>query len=260
MTEVKEPTPPSAGGPHAGPSAADYEGPDPLASLHKMSTTAGITSQEYVAINIPSILALLVGVASVMAVLSPVLLVVPVLGVVVGLVSLSQIRASNGTQTGRAFALLGIVLSLVIGGVVLASAVVERTRTSADRAEIVGQIAEFGRHVSAREYDQAYAMFTDRFQKRVNRSAFDSVWEQSHNVPELGKIVSMEWNQTSIFFEDEPGSGTRVAQAYAWVTFEKGKEKARHPLIFRKVGGKWLIDDAPQVFPTERRKARQPPQ
>ena len=30
--------------------------------------------------------------------------------------------------------------------------------------------------------------------------------------------------------------------------------------LFRKVGGKWLIDDAPQVFPTERRKARQPPQ
>lgn len=254
MTQLKDtssaPPPPSV--PPGG-----YDVGDPLASLHKMSTTAGITSQEYVAINIPSILALVVGLASVLAALSPVLLIVPALGVVVGLVSLSQIRASNGTQTGRAFAWLGIVLSLVIGSLVLVGAVVERNRTAADRNTIVTQIEQLGRHLSSREYENAYAMFSERFHKRVDRATFDAVWEQAHAYPELGKIVAMQWNQTSILFQDEPTSGARVATAYAWVDFEKGgKEKARHPLMFRKDQGKWVIEDAPQMFPSERRRPR----
>jgi len=222
-----------------------------------MSTTAGISSQEYVAINIPSILALIVGLASVLAALSPVLLLVPAIGVVTGLVSLAQIRASNGTQTGRAFALLGIVLSLVIGSLVLVGAVVERNRTAADRDTIVRQIEDIGRYLSTREYDKAYAMFSERFHKRVDRAAFDAVWDEAQKYPELGKIVGMQWNQTSILFQDEPSSGARVATAYAWVHFEKGgKEKARHPFMFRKDQGKWVIEDAPQMFPTERRRPR----
>src|SRR5829696_1063065 len=99
--------------------------PDPLATLHKMSTTAGVSSQEYVAINIPSIIAMVLGLASVMAVPVPVLLVVPLAAIVTGLVSLSQIRQSNGTQTGRGFALLGIVLALAIGGFVFVRAVTD---------------------------------------------------------------------------------------------------------------------------------------
>ena len=249
MTELKEPTPT----PPAHSRAADGDGPDPLASLHKMSTTAGITSQEYVAINIPSILALVAGLASVLAVLTPVLLLIPVVGVAVGLVALSQIRASNGTQTGRGFAWLGIVLSLAIGAFVLVAAVVERSRTAADRAEIVRQIDQLGRHVVAKEYDQAYAMFSDRFHNRVDRAAFAAVWDQVHGYQALGRMQGMEWNQTHILFEDEPASGTRVATAYAWVNFEKtGNERPRHPLVFRKVGDKWLVDDAPQMFPRDR--------
>ena len=254
MTELKDPTPSP---PADRPVAPGDDGPDPLASLHKMSTTAGITSQEYVAINIPSVLALFVGLASVLAVLTPVLLLVPVAGVVVGLVALSQIRASNGTQTGRGFAWLGIFLSLGIGTFVLVGAVVERGRTAADRQEIVRQIEELGRHVSARDYEKGYAMFSDRFRNRVDRTTFDAVWDQVHSVPELGKFLGMEWNRTNIYFEDEPGSGTRVATAYAWVNFEKpSKERARHPLQFRKAEGKWVIDDAPQLFQSERRRPR----
>lgn len=247
MTELKDPTPTPAA-----PEVAD-DGPDPLASLHKMSTTAGITSQEYVAINIPSILALLVGLASVLAVLTPILLIVPVAGIITGFVALSQIRASNGTQTGRGFAWLGILLSLGIGAFVLVAAVVERSRTAADRGEIVQQIQQLGRHVAAKEYDQAYAMFSDRFRARVDRARFDAVWDQLHAFQGFGKMQGMQWNQTHILFEEDAGSGTRVATAYAWVMFEKtGQERPRHPVMFRKVGDKWVIEDAPQMFPRER--------
>jgi hypothetical protein len=256
MPDPRDPTPDPAAAATTAVAPAPDDGPDPLASLHKMSTTAGITSQEYVAINIPSIITVLVGLASLLAVISPLLLVVPVAGVILGFVSLSQIRASNGTQTGRAFAWVGIVLSLAIGTSVLVAALLERSRTAADRAEIVSQIDRLGHHIAAREYDQAYAMFSPRFQNRVNQTTFATTWDQAQQVPGLGKINSMEWNRTSILFQDEPESGTRVATAYAWVAFAEGKDKARHPLIFRKSGGKWTIDDAPQIFPIERRGRR----
>ena len=249
MTELKDPTPTPSTTPPDRPDA----GPDPLASLHKMSTTAGITSQEYVAINIPSILALLVGLASVLAVLSPILLIVPVAGIITGFVALAQIRASNGTQSGRGFAWLGILLSLGIGAFVLVAAVVERSRTAADRNAIVQQIEQLGRHVAAKEYDPAYGMFSDRFRARVDRARFGAVWDQLHAFQGFGKMQGMQWNETHILFEEDPGSGTRVATAYAWVIFEKtGQERPRHPLVFRKVGDKWVIEDAPQMFPRDR--------
>ena len=253
MTELKDPTPATPDRP-ASPGTA---GPDPLASLHKMSTTAGITSQEYVAINIPSILALVLGLATVLAALNPVLLLIPVAAVIVALVSLAQIRASNGTQTGRGFAWLGILLALGIGGFVLARAAVAHAQTRADREEIVRQIEQLGRHVAAGEYEQAYGMFSDRFRARVNRSTFDAVWDQSQKVAALGRITGMQWNQTSIYFENDPATGGRAATVYAWVMFEKSADgKARHPLVLRKSGGKWAIDDAPQLFPAERRQRR----
>src|SRR3954454_9597425 len=114
------------------PPARD-DAPNPLASLHKMSTTAGISSQEYVAINIPSIIAPVLGVASVVAVLNPILLVVPLAAIVTAVAALRQIRESNGTQTGRAFAWLGIVLSLAIGGVVFAPAGADQLQRRARR-------------------------------------------------------------------------------------------------------------------------------
>src|SRR5687768_15951322 len=85
---------------------------DPLARLHHMSNTAGITSQEYVAINLPSVFSTLLGLAS-LAVLvfhQWVLLVIPLAAIAFGVAALRQIRDSNGTQTGRAFAWVGIVL------------------------------------------------------------------------------------------------------------------------------------------------------
>src|SRR5215213_1889000 len=108
MTDFNDPNPTD---PTTGPTTATLprpagddgpDAPDALARLHKMSTTAGITSQEYVAINIPAIIALVLGLASVVALLnvSGVLLVIPLAAIVTAFAALSQIRASNGTQTG----------------------------------------------------------------------------------------------------------------------------------------------------------------
>jgi hypothetical protein len=235
---------------------APQDGPDPLASLHKMSTTAGVSAQEYVAINNPSIIACMLGPASLVAVLNPVLLVVPLAAIITAVASLRQIRESNGTQSGRGFAWLGIVLALGIGGFVLARAVAKQVQNRADRQAIVGKIEELGRLVHARQYEQAYALFSPRFQNRINRATFDANWETSQKYPELGPIAGMEWNRTDIDFKDDPDSGARVGYAAAWVRFEKAAEPARYYYEFRKSGPNWLIEDAPTIFPPERAARR----
>src|SRR5436190_20522337 len=85
-------------------------GPDPLARLHKMSTTAGLGTTEYVAINPLAVASIFLGVASLLALLDNLLLAVPVLAIICSVWALSQIRNSGGTQSGRALAILGLLL------------------------------------------------------------------------------------------------------------------------------------------------------
>ncbi len=82
-----------------------------------MSTTAGLGSQDYVAVNVTSVVAVLFGLASLLAIASPVLLVFPIVGVVLEPDRLRQVRNSNGTQTGKGLAILGLVLSGIITAV-----------------------------------------------------------------------------------------------------------------------------------------------
>src|SRR5205085_7590050 len=91
---------------------------DPLARLHKMSTTAGLGTTDYVAINALAVASVFLGLASLLAMLDPLLLVLPVLAIACSIWALTQIRNSGGTQSGRGLAVLGLVLSLGCFGVV----------------------------------------------------------------------------------------------------------------------------------------------
>ncbi len=244
----------------ARPRPDDDGGPDPLASLHKMSTTAGISSQEYVAINIPSVIALLLGMSSVFAVLHPVLLLIPLAAVVTALASLSQIRQSNGTQTGRVFAYLGIVIALAIGGFVLVRELVQWQQSRADRAAVIARIEEMGRLVNAGDYEKAYGLFTPSFQERIKFDVFKARWEETQGFPTYGRIKSMEWNKTAIYFEQDPATRVKRGRAAALMRFEKSSEPARQPFDFRHTDGEWMFEDAPQLFPSERRQRVRPPQ
>src|SRR5580693_3500692 len=95
------------------------EATEHLVHLPRMSTTAGVGSQEYVAINTTAVIALLLGMASVLAIMTLPLLAVPLVGVITAAFALSQISQSNGTQTGRHIALGGLFLSVGIGSFVV---------------------------------------------------------------------------------------------------------------------------------------------
>src|ERR1051325_9373441 len=87
-----------------------------LAQLHRMSTTAGVTNLDYVAVNLTSIFALLLGLASALAFLHWAFLAVPLVGIIFAIISLRQINNSSGTQTGKGLAITGLILCLLLGG------------------------------------------------------------------------------------------------------------------------------------------------
>src|SRR5690349_6563689 len=86
-----------------------------LSHLAKMSGTGSAFGQaEYVAINPLSIAALVLGMVSLLSLVFNFFLVAAGVGIILGLLSLRQISHSNGTQSGRAFAIGGIGISLLL--------------------------------------------------------------------------------------------------------------------------------------------------
>src|SRR5438477_8310665 len=135
---------------------------DPLAHLHKMSTTAGLGSGDYVAVNGTAVFALLLGIASALALMTEVLLVLPLAGLVTAIIGLRQINHSNGTQTGKGLVVIAMVLALGLGGFVLGRWATEGWRTREDRKAIHQLIADFSAKVKADDVSGAYQLFSPR--------------------------------------------------------------------------------------------------
>jgi len=226
-------------------------GDDPLAKLHKMSTTAGLGSGDYVAINLPAVVAAFLGLAGVLAKLSNILLLIPVLGVVCGIVALRQIAGSNGTQTGKGVALIGLVVSLLVSVWVIVPQVIDYSRTQTEQVEIAALVQSLGVHIKADELDQAYALFDANFRDLIPLDRFKArcgYFKSPQVVAVLGDFVSIEWNGRLIF-ETDTKTDSPVASGVALVNFAKQTEPTRQDIFFHKVGAKWKISAIPTVFP-----------
>jgi hypothetical protein len=239
-------TPANSGGPGESP------GVDHLSSLFTMSTTSAAAATEYSAINNTSVIALLLGLASVVALYDWLLLVVPLAAVIVGAVAWVQIGRSNGTQTGRAMALGGILLGLALGAVVGVRAATEAARTRNDRQEIAQLIATVGQKISAGDYDGAYALFSDKFKTYVTREQFATEWSKYQADPTAGRIQSFTWNGRAEF--DKTAAGVRVAGAGADWQWEKYPQPAFYQMFFIKPGDGWIVDSIPSVFRVPRKR------
>ena len=237
MAELEQQSPqvPDQRGPV--PTRAAEPAPDPIRGLHRMSTTAGATNQEYVAINNVAILAGVFGLASVLAVVfaAPFLLVLGVAGLIFGAVAIYQIKDSNGTQGGTFIALAGIVLSLAFAGAYMyqsfRAARIHREKV----AQINAVIDQIGRHVMAGDYDKAHALFDPSFQSQWPRDQFAGQWMQI--LPFTGKLTSMRGNNVVQFEATREGD---TAQTQAILDFENPQMRgSRQNLNFRQVNGEW---------------------
>jgi hypothetical protein len=221
---------------------------DPLLHLHKMSTTAGAGTQDYVAINITAVVAALFGVASLLAVINNILLVIPIVGAVLSFAALAQIRNSNGTQTGGGLAWVGLLLcgGITIG--LICTRIVETMRRDQDQRAIAGLCDQFGQMVAQKNYEEAYKLFDSDFQERVKLDAFRTRlagFQETRIVPPIDQI---SWNGLIQFQSEDGGSDT--AESVMKIHFRDTPDEQRYGARFRKSAGEsWQIEDIPELFP-----------
>jgi hypothetical protein len=238
----QQPASPDAGG----------AGDDPLAHLHHMSTTAGLGSGEYVAINPTAVFSLIVGLASALCLFEEtILLFIPLIGVISAIAALRQIARSSGTQTGRALAVVGLVLSIGFGGWVIYRKATEQSRQSADRNAIHQVIRQYGELIRDGKFDQAYGLFSPRFTNRVPLQTFTDRMKFVQETPSYGKLKNADWNKL-VEFENNTADGSVMAVASILLNFEKAPD-IRQNAYFRKDAGEWRIEDLPDMFPMEKK-------
>jgi hypothetical protein len=227
-------------------------GDDPLAHLHKMSTTAGLGTTDYAAVNGVSVIAVLMGVASALSLLDPVLLVIPLVALVLAIFAIWQIRQSNGTQTGIALAILGLVLALGFCGLVGGRALAQAARNRADEQAIDKVINDLAQTVRDRKYDQAYQKyFAEHFTSRFKLQDFTDKWKYYvEGANGVQGLTGMHSGRMEI--QTNPDTGQKSAYCMTLMQFDKNE--ARIPFVLLKgPDGSWKISDIPDMF-----TARQP--
>jgi hypothetical protein len=223
---------------------------DPLSHLHKMSTTAGLGSGDYVAVNGTAVFSLILGLASALVLLSGWFLVFAVVGVVAAIVAFVQIRDSNATQTARALAVFGLLLCLGFGGFLVTRWVTDEYRTRSDRAAIATVITQLGDAMKSGDGQAAYGLFTDTFHQRVPQQPFEERLKVLRENPSYGKLQGTKTNGLVDFQTDE-STGARYGIALVELVVERAREDVQlaDDGTFRKVGDEWRIEALPKLFP-----------
>ncbi len=233
--------PPAAAGP-------DAAGDDPFLRLHKMSITAGLGSGDYVAISGLSIAAVLLGVGSLLVLFHVhLLLLVPLAGLVCGVLAFVQIGRSNGTLTGRGLALLGLVLSLGLGGYEGSQVVIAWQKARADQTQVIDLIHRLGDDVVAGNYQDAYDLCDPDLRSYVTRPVFEGVWQNVRHSALLGTMIGLDWNG-QLTFENDPLTNQRVAGGMVFIKFNSSPEPVRTDMVFRAGDHGWRVSRIPQFF------------
>jgi hypothetical protein len=248
-TETPPPTHPATATttttPHAAGGAADD---DPLSHLHKMSTTAGLGSGEYVAVNGAAVFALLLGLASALTLLEEVLLVIPLTAIIVGVIAWRQINQSNGTQTGKGLLAIALLCALGFGGFVVAKETTRGFRTREDREAINRTVIEFGDKVKAGDLTGAYHMFSERFHQAVDAERFNQQMKLVRESEIFGKVKDTQWNGLADF-QSDPQTGNRYAITKLKMNFDKTTMPVEIDVTLRKEGARWVFEGMPTFFP-----------
>jgi hypothetical protein len=216
---------------------------DPITGLYKMSTTAGLGTTEYVAINGAAVTSMILGFASWLANFANVLMIIPLVAVVFGVIGLRQISHSSGTQGGRLIAWGGILLALGFGGWVLGQQVRETVVHRNDEQALVRLIGQFDAAVKAGDVNKAYALFHPDFQRRVNIDQFGTVIKQLSGNQVYGNLEYAKWNEVP--FQFEQNGSTRFAAGTVQLKWPQVHEINRAETTFRNDGDEWKILNMP---------------
>jgi hypothetical protein len=222
---------------------------DALSKLHKMSTTAGVASQQYVAVNSAAVAAALLGVASALTIFSPLLLVIPLAGMIVAVAAWRQIGNSNGTETGKGVAALGLALSLLIGGAVLGKELLDNAHSRADAHQMAFICTQLNDAIKADRYDAAYNLFDINFRSRVSPQQFEAKLRVLQSPRNNGRIHSIIWNGVPPAYEKIEGGNGMLGVIYTAIKFDAGE--GRFTFVFRKVSEGWQLMNIMELFPMQ---------
>lgn len=229
--------------------SSTQSGNDALLNLHKMSTTAGLGSADYVAVNPLAVTAVVLGAASwlLWVFKQELLLVIPLAAAVCAVVAIWQVARSNGTQTGY-WAALGLISALVVSGL-FGAGKVSAARVKAAEADAVGQVVtRFGEYAAAQEWEKAYALFHPTFQERISPTRFVQLLKIATDNPSMGKFEGFRWNGR-IELTGDP-AGEYGAVSILIFKFEKGEVPGMPSIYFIKTPQGWQILRSPDLFPT----------
>lgn len=242
-------------------SVATPAGGDSLARLKRMSKTAGVGSHDYVAVNVPSVIAALAGVAALLALLSPILLVFALFAVVCAVIAIVQIVKSSGTQMGKRWAALGILLAAGTGGFVLNREYSEARAFEESKSAIAGVFNQFAAASAAGDHQKAYSFFGPAFQGRIKFDDFAAFLKMLEGNPAYGALTEVRWNQRLEAIQDPSGEGNDIAKAALSIKLAKSESliPIEATLIRRTASdgrkGEWRIEGMPPLFekPAENR-------
>jgi hypothetical protein len=238
--------------------------PDPtvasehLLHLHKMSTTAGLGSGEYVAVNVTAVLTIICGLASVLAILGNLLLVIPAVGTVLGICAIVQISRSNGTQTGRLLAWTGLILSVLIGGGLVTTQIVQAAERAQDEKDIAALAHQFGQLINEDKYDDAYDLFDSSFHSRWTLQQFESRLAAYQHSTAMPHVTAVEWNSIPPMFDTSP-EGDEIARVVFKVYYTNMPEADREDARMVRADGVWRFDEFSKFFTVNQKLDTPPP-
>jgi hypothetical protein len=219
---------------------------DPLSHLHRMSTTAGLGSGEYVAVNAFAVFALILGLASLLTLIEELLLVIPVACVVISIVAWRQINQSNGTQTGRGLIAIALLCAIGIGGFVVARKATEGVRTRNDRVAIDKTLVEWGGKIKSGDLEGAYKMLSDHFQEAVPFDMFKVRMEFFRKSDLYGSLQNTTTNGL-VGFQNDPATNQQFATTK--MTMQLDRTQVVEQVSLRKSGDQWIIENLPTLLP-----------
>ena len=255
MTDVR-PNPSGPAGATAAAAAPSADAADPLHNLYRMSRTAGLGAGDYVAINNTSVLAFLLGLGGVLALLTPLLVIIPIAAVVCGAIAIVKIRSSNGTQSGVAFAGLGILLGLAFGGVAVGQMVLANVERRNDEREVARSIKSLSDLITAEQYGQAYqSLFSEQFKKEFPEEVFTTRWENVKR--STGALASITWGGRTEF-DYQRATDTHRAYCLAVFKFQNIDDPSPLAITFVDQGGEWMIERIANLLdPVEEKNQQQ---
>lgn len=222
-----------------------------LAHLHRMSRTAGAGTSEYAAVNPAAVVAIILGIASLLALFNSVFIIIPVAALVASIIAITQIRGSNGTQTGLLLGVLGLLLAIGCMGFKTMDEFRKHRAEAADEADAEKLVAQLESKAKAGEYESIFDdLFDPRLKERITLTDLKGPLEMMNKSPHTGGIKRIRTNGLYRHFNGEEGKQALLTTLM--VEFEKLPNISRYDLFLQGTPGNWKVTNIPDWFPAKK--------